>query len=704
MENRDVFIAYHGTYDQYGSLGRAQELFNYLESKGVKCYFFPEEKSTYFAETPIAVKHAKKFLLVCNNYIKLNEDGTIVNNGINQELHTFWNCIYEGKRQRGDARVYSFDGFTAEMANELHIAFQGVAHFDESNFSTEKCFESIYSWVANNATDDSSNNADKVLPPVTENLFSLNLMKKFRTISNIFTLLDIDYLPSQSSADFFDLNDLVQRFQEEKEEKFLLASSIILKKTTCIIYGEGGSGKTTFLQHKAYEVASESIENSHVVPLYIRLSECDERTFESFDNIWAVAKNSFDEISLNNQGNDIQDKKLILFLDGLDEYSIDNSEKTLRMFEKIKSFSLLNNCSIVITCRTEYLPKDISFQKYKISPLSDSLVKEFIQKYFDFFNIELDSDSFLLLLPHEVLSLTKSPLILSMVIAQYYTTKSIPSGRDELYEKIMIQLLKKKPIISEMLLPVSEKFYVLCYLAFSILLSGRLSCDFNDAVKIIEERNTYNLSSEKILEDFIHSGIVNRNEKYISFFHSSILEFFSTQEINKEYSFVAKATMDQYFLRNAKKINRIIRCIRSSDSDTIVEVGAGIGTVSLQLTKYKRLFLIDLDEGLCKILNYNFRNKDNCEIIQGDAIKMLKTLKYDKVISNLPFFLTKDVLRALETADFQLAVLSIKEDDNLSEFAGVFDIEELGVLTEDDFFPRQPFQSRLIKVTKASNT
>lgn len=704
MENRDVFIAYHGTYDEYGSLERAKDLFYYLESKGVKCYFFPEEKSAYFAETPIAVKHAKKFLLVCNKHIKINKDGSIVNNGINQELQTFWNCIYEGKRKRGDARVYSFDGFTAEMANELHIAFQGVAHFDESNFSTEKCFELIYSWIVNEKTDNFSSDMDKMLSSTTENLFALGLMRKFRTISNIFTLLDLDYLPSQSSADFFDLNDLVQRFQEEKEEKFLLASSIIFKRTKCIIYGEGGSGKTTFLQHKAYEVASESIENSYVVPLYIRLSECDEHTFDNLNNLWAIAKNSLNEISADNQDDDIKNKKLILFLDGLDEYSIDNTEKISLMFDNIKNFSLVNNCSIVITCRTEYLPKDTSFQKYKISPLSNNLIKEFIQKYFDFFNIEIDSDSFLALLPHDVLSLTKSPLILSMVIAQYYTTKSIPSGRDELFEKIMIQLLKKKPIISEDFLPVNEKFYVLCYLAFSILLSGKLSCNFTYAINIIEERNTYNFSSEKILEDFIHSGIVSRNDKYISFFHSSVLEFFSTQEINKEYSFVAKATMDQYFLKNVKKINRIIRCIRASDNDVIVEVGAGIGTVSLQLTKYKHLFLIDLDEGLCKILKYNFRHNNNCEIIQDDAIKMLKTLRYDKVISNLPFFLTKDVLRALEKADFQLAVLSIKEDDNLSEFADIFEIEELGILTEDDFFPRQPFQSRLIKVTKLSKT
>ena len=113
MERRDIFIAYHGTYDDYGSLNKAKQLFYFLESRGVKCYFFPTEKSAYFAETPVAVKNADKFLLICNRNIKTDADGTVVNNGIKQELQTFWNCIYEGKRQRGDARVYAYDGFTA---------------------------------------------------------------------------------------------------------------------------------------------------------------------------------------------------------------------------------------------------------------------------------------------------------------------------------------------------------------------------------------------------------------------------------------------------------------------------------------------------------------------------------------------------------------------------------------------------------------
>lgn len=73
-------------------------------------------------------------------------DESIDCNGVYQETTTFWNCIYEGKRKRGDARVYAYDGMTLETANDLHVAFQGVAHILEQG-DVEASFEEVYRWV-----------------------------------------------------------------------------------------------------------------------------------------------------------------------------------------------------------------------------------------------------------------------------------------------------------------------------------------------------------------------------------------------------------------------------------------------------------------------------------------------------------------------------------------------------------------------------
>lgn len=532
------------------------------------------------------------------------------------------------------------------------------------------------------------------------NSFAQNIVERFKTINSIFTLLDIDYLPSKSKKAYVDLMDIVQRFQEEREGNSLSIDSLINKQIKCIIYGEGGSGKTTFLQHKAYEVSRALINNDKVFPLYIKLSECTENTFIDMSSFLSICEENLNSDDLMLISNLVTtNSKLILFLDGLDEYSVDDNNKIQFLFEQIKQFTLKYNISCIITCRTAYLPVDNVFSKCKLSALSHELSISFTERYFEFLNIKLAVSDFFSMLPNEIRALTGSPLILSMIIAQYYTTKTIPENVDDLYKVIMYQLLEKKPVICDDSFPVAEKFYVLCYLAFNILINGRLSFGYEDSIRVIDERNTYDLPSSKILEDFVHSGIIVNRDNKISFFHTSILEFFSRQEISKEYAFVAKASMDQYFLKDAKKINLIVRCINPSRDDEIIEIGAGIGTVSLQLPSYKRLILVDLDEGLCKILSYNFRNKSECEVICDDAIKVLMETNCKKIISNLPFFMTRDVLNCLCKKSFNVAVMSVKHDDNLSGYTSAFDIEELGDLEGADFFPIQPFKSRLIKVT-----
>ncbi len=162
-EMKQLFIAYHGTYEKEGSLEKARELFYFLQSRGVDCYFFPNQGSGgYFADTPIKVKESAKFLFVCNPNVATNPDGSVSCNGVVQEITTFWNCMYERKRERGDAKVYAYGGLHSAEANELHIMFQGVTHFDESRYTEEECFEQIYAWVMNIDADATrSNTADR---------------------------------------------------------------------------------------------------------------------------------------------------------------------------------------------------------------------------------------------------------------------------------------------------------------------------------------------------------------------------------------------------------------------------------------------------------------------------------------------------------------------------------------------------------------
>ena len=113
---------------------------------------------------------------------------------------------------------------------------------------------------------------------------------------------------------------------------------------------------------------------------------------------------------------------------------------------------------------------------------------------------------------------------------------------------------------------------------------------------------------------------------------------------------------------------------------------------------------MDLDEGLCRILSYNFRNVPYAEVVHEDALVALRNTQCNKVVSNLPFFLTHDILNILKTKAFDIAVMSVRKEDSFDEFRDSLLIMDLADIPGSSFYPRQPFDSRLIMVRKRTGS
>ena len=86
----DVFIAYHGTNDDKGSMQTAADVYSEL-SKNAKCFFMPISAPTRgFTDTPTIAKHSSLFVLVANDSIPLNDRGEIVTAGLYNEIDAFY--------------------------------------------------------------------------------------------------------------------------------------------------------------------------------------------------------------------------------------------------------------------------------------------------------------------------------------------------------------------------------------------------------------------------------------------------------------------------------------------------------------------------------------------------------------------------------------------------------------------------------------
>lgn len=143
----DVFIAYHGTEDVGGSMNKAREIYEILTERGLNCFFNPvSNPDGAFVNTPIIARHCKLFLLVANPTIPVDQWGEITEDtpGLYNEVMGFYNLFFEKRGIRaGSARVYAYGGLSASQANNLHIVFNGTAHFEEKSGGMKRLLDWI---------------------------------------------------------------------------------------------------------------------------------------------------------------------------------------------------------------------------------------------------------------------------------------------------------------------------------------------------------------------------------------------------------------------------------------------------------------------------------------------------------------------------------------------------------------------------------
>ncbi|MFH0804540.1 MAG: 16S rRNA (adenine(1518)-N(6)/adenine(1519)-N(6))-dimethyltransferase RsmA [Candidatus Zambryskibacteria bacterium] len=90
-------------------------------------------------------------------------------------------------------------------------------------------------------------------------------------------------------------------------------------------------------------------------------------------------------------------------------------------------------------------------------------------------------------------------------------------------------------------------------------------------------------------------------------------------------SFIAKRSLGQNFLRDEKILKKIADFAQIKNTDTVVEVGPGEGTLTeLLLERAAKVIAIEKDEGLAEKLKERFKDgkKEKLEIINKDVLRI----------------------------------------------------------------------------------
>lgn len=189
-----------------------------------------------------------------------------------------------------------------------------------------------------------------------------------------------------------------------------------------------------------------------------------------------------------------------------------------------------------------------------------------------------------------------------------------------------------------------------------------------------------------------------------------------TKNILNQYGIKLNKNLGQNYLIDKNKRDQIINFGNIDANDVILEIGTGIGTLTIELAKRaKKVIAIEQDPDICKILGERLKKEklDNVELINDDALNV-DFPKFNKIISNLPYQISSPITFKFLNYDFDLAILMYQKEfanrmngsvgsKNYSRLSAMLyfkcDVETLTDVSSESFIPKPKVDSTVIKLT-----
>ncbi len=193
-----------------------------------------------------------------------------------------------------------------------------------------------------------------------------------------------------------------------------------------------------------------------------------------------------------------------------------------------------------------------------------------------------------------------------------------------------------------------------------------------------------------------------------------------TKNILNQHGITLNKNLGQNYLIDKNKRNQIVNFGEIDEDDIILEIGPGIGTLTIELAKKaKKVIAIEQDENICKILTTRLKDEkiDNVELINDDALKT-DFPEFNKIISNLPYQISSPITFKFLDYDFDLAILMYQKEfadrmngevgsKNYSRLSAMLyfkcNVEALTNVSSESFIPKPKIDSTVVKLTPKEN-
>lgn len=139
----------------------------------------------------------------------------------------------------------------------------------------------------------------------------------------------------------------------------------------------------------------------------------------------------------------------------------------------------------------------------------------------------------------------------------------------------------------------------------------------------------------------------------------------------KQYGLIPSKKYGQNFLVNPEPVEKMIEAAQVSKDDVVVEVGPGLGVLTLALAeKAKKVLAFEIEKKLAPYWQEQMEHNKNIEIVWGNVLRevesqeSIKSLKSYKVVANLPYQITSNLIRTFLEMEYgpECLVLMVQKE------------------------------------------
>lgn len=166
----------------------------------------------------------------------------------------------------------------------------------------------------------------------------------------------------------------------------------------------------------------------------------------------------------------------------------------------------------------------------------------------------------------------------------------------------------------------------------------------------------------------------------------------------------------QHMLIDREVLEKEIEAADLSEEDSVIEIGAGTGVLTEELVKRAgKVLAFEIDERFREQLD-KLESK-NLKLVFEDALKN-NWEGYNKIVSNIPYFLSEQIIMKAIESDTKTLVLIVGEEFKNKVAAGdektgviinlFFKMKPLGIVKGESFLPKTKVNSWIIRLTRKS--